>query len=484
MGAAMGAPMGDRAGTGGSLAIVAPLLLGLWLALSFFTDLWAVGGSWPGRLGLLIAAALLGWSLYRSTPELLLSPLFLLGISALVFYSLLPSGLFSQLREVLQLPPVAEARAAAFIGGEAEHAILRFAVAALLMTAAHAWVARRGEPWRMGFWNMPRRLFRCAAALAAMAVGAHLFLRGLKLVPDLEQGPLAGFIHQIGDGLPAWMSIGLVATAYAAIAARDPSVRRARFRWVGLVAVAVFGTLLLGGNVKWAIWAVAAALGLILISGVYRKFLLPMAGALIVIFVVAMIGIAVIRTAPNASVPTDYAAATVRFAAHKLVSRQTETGHCLQSVLDRQYDAPALASPFYFLAGIVPRYFWPDKPNLSPGVDYAIRYCGKAPEEIDPRNPHHASLTLIGEPIARAGWAGLALALGVLAAGLSVVAALSRRSAAGMIAATALIPWLIDFDQHFALYIANALKMFIYMSPVVLVLALAERHAVLRQTES
>ena len=32
---------------------------------------------------------------------------------------------------------------------------------------------------------------------------------------------------------------------------------------------------------------------------------------------------------------------------------------------------------------------------------------------------------------------------------------------------TSLMPWLIDFDQDFAMYLANAIKFFIVMSPFI-----------------
>jgi|GEM_PF-4773340 len=40
----------------------------------------------------------------------------------------------------------------------------------------------------------------------------------------------------------------------------------------------------------------------------------------------------------------------------------------------------------------------------------------------------------------------------------------------------ALLPWLIDFDQDFALYVANAVKFFMAMLPVLFVAGLAERN--------
>ena len=41
-----------------------------------------------------------------------------------------------------------------------------------------------------------------------------------------------------------------------------------------------------------------------------------------------------------------------------------------------------------------------------------------------------------------------------------------RAGALGVISLTEMFPWLTQFDQHFALYVANAVKMFLFMTPL------------------
>ena len=41
-----------------------------------------------------------------------------------------------------------------------------------------------------------------------------------------------------------------------------------------------------------------------------------------------------------------------------------------------------------------------------------------------------------------------------------------RGGAPGIISLAAMLPWLTVFEQHFALYFANAVKMFLFMTPL------------------
>ena len=52
-----------------------------------------------------------------------------------------------------------------------------------------------------------------------------------------------------------------------------------------------------------------------------------------------------------------------------------------------------------------------------------------------------------------------------------------RTGSAGIITLVALLPWLSDFDQSLMLYIANGVKMFLYMSPVLAALVIVTRRA-------
>ena len=152
---------------------------------------------------------------------------------------------------------------------------------------------------------------------------------------------------------------------------------------------------------------------------------------------------------------------------HKVWGRQIDTGHCLASVVDQRLTAPPRATPGYFLAGLVPRALWPEKPSLSNGAQHAVDFCGEAS-----MSSHSASITLIGEPIAQAGWLGLVVAEGTLAVVLGAVAWLTMGSGAVVTTlCVSALPWLIDFDQDMAFYLANAVKYTVAILPLAAVAA-------------
>ena len=47
-----------------------------------------------------------------------------------------------------------------------------------------------------------------------------------------------------------------------------------------------------------------------------------------------------------------------------------------------------------------------------------------------------------------------------------------------LIVLVALLPYLAHFQQHFALYLANSVKMFLFMLPVILILIIAQKKVV------
>lgn len=143
--------------------------------------------------------------------------------------------------------------------------------------------------------------------------------------------------------------------------------------------------------------------------------------------------------------------------AWKLVWRQTDTGACFRNVVRAHSDQPLTPSrQLFWLKGLVPRVIWSEKPSLSLGRIYASRYCGVPENQV---GVHSASITLLGQPMIQGGMIGLFLHVGLL---LLVLAAIERlnadpRTLPAMMTA-AMLPWLIDFDQDFALYVANAVK--------------------------
>ena len=158
--------------------------------------------------------------------------------------------------------------------------------------------------------------------------------------------------------------------------------------------------------------------------------------------------------------------------AWKTIWRQTETVYCLDNVINSHRDQPlVLSKQLFWLQGLVPRILWPDKPSLSLGQDYSTRYCG-----FWSKGPHSSSITMLGQPVIHGGWLGLLLHGGLLLAGLAGLTWWSRDPYnLSSTSIAALLPWLIDFDQDFALYVANAVKFSLVMLPLILVANLSER---------
>ena len=90
---------------------------------------------------------------------------------------------------------------------------------------------------------------------------------------------------------------------------------------------------------------------------------------------------------------------------------------------------------------------------------------------------HSSSITLLGQTVIQGGWIGLILHAGILIAGLGGITWLSRKPLSLATASTAaLLPWLIDFDQNFGMYVANATKFFLVLLPLIFIVGLSEKN--------
>ena len=148
----------------------------------------------------------------------------------------------------------------------------------------------------------------------------------------------------------------------------------------------------------------------------------------------------------------------------KVIWRQMETGYCLHNVVkqhgDNRFD---LANQFFWIEILVPRDIWNDKQNFSLGSAYAHQYCGM------PKGGYHsASITLLGQPIIKGGFAGALVHGAILVCLLTLGGVLAQVSLAGRIFIMALLPWWFDFDQDFSLYVGNLVKFSLIMLPVFL----------------
>ena len=158
----------------------------------------------------------------------------------------------------------------------------------------------------------------------------------------------------------------------------------------------------------------------------------------------------------------------------KILYRQIDTVYCFNKVLNYGLDeAFILSEQFFWIKGLVPRFMWPEKPSLSQGKVYAKKYCG-----VDhPDHNHNSSITLLGQPFIKGGNVGLFLNMGLLILGLAGITWLTREPLGlATLSVVVLSPWLIDMDQNFGLYIANLVKFFFIILPLIIVVGLSEKN--------
>lgn len=403
---------------------------------------------WAVRLMALAADAMVALFLVRSLrPLLLLSPLFLLGTSAVLFYSVavaLGPGLLLKPNETLWF-------FATYLGSRGEGLVLQFAAVALACTVALAFLVPAERPGDEAPGPGVRWL---AAATVALAVGNWVMVAG----PGPAEGPVVKTLHDAA--LPAL-------SALVALFAERASRLGGRSAWLfAAVATVVAGLLFAGGDAKTAAFIASASCGLYLVGAARRLGGLRVVWAGLVVVLAVAGGLSVVtmaRYGPLRDTPDTPAATGLdRLASmprtmlvSKVLWRQGETGACFQNVVARHLDGGSGETPFYFVSAVVPRVLWPAKPSLSNGRAIGIAYCRQPVDTI-----HDASVLLLGEPLIKAGPLGLAVAGGVLVLLLGgVTVATARGGAMGAVTLAALLPWMVDFDQNFALYLANAVKM-------------------------
>lgn len=151
---------------------------------------------------------------------------------------------------------------------------------------------------------------------------------------------------------------------------------------------------------------------------------------------------------------------------HKVWARQVDTGLCLSNLIEIRWKNHKNMPPLYFLSSFVPRSIWADKPVFSLGSQHALEYC-------DPTaSPHHsASVTMLGEPLENAGLPGIFTMILLLSAVMVTILRWGIGGTAVSVAfSVALYPWLIDFDQDFAMYLGNAVKFTLPLWPLAWIL--------------
>lgn len=411
-------------------------------------------------LGLMILYWL--WAIIRSSKRiLLLSPWFILSVFAFAAYSLIEIS-FVQFHDILAVDQNPEFRTLSYPGSFGEALVLQFVALGLFLTALTFKFASRPvinsvvesrasshtETWIGG---IPVSLAVIGALVCVDILAA--------LSPAFQAHITSGFGKLVADSGEPLTALGFAFLAHSA--------SRRGGRVTILFILTIFFYLVVKswiGLVQMPVMIVTVALAYFMIVGRHTALTLGLTGlALLVAGLVMVVAIAQLRLASQIGPNANSFEAAKFVLVYKAIIRQGHSAYCLNEIVSKHRPDPDAEKPFYFVSAIVPRMFWADKPILSRGDQYARQYCGS---KSLPEAPHYELVTLLAEPVLEGGFTGLAVVQIFLAISLSLVAlAMLRAGSLSLVVIIALLPWLIHFQQSFALYFANAVKMFIYMSP-------------------
>jgi hypothetical protein len=445
--------------TGANSHRAAQALSLLALILSIFGLATAGDFAWPVRVAVLVAGlASYSVALRMRNPIAALSPLLLLGAVAAGPFSLLPA-LYITLGRIPS-ETFQNSRLDLFLGSPAELLILEFASACFLMNTLIT--PKLPIPGNRADSDSFRRTWLVLAPIALASTAVSIVLRHGAVDSDTWT------LKTLGDSAAPLLCLLAAITVVRGTLIRKPSGAALDFATFAAAIALLYEV----ANLK-----VAAFLGVAsLIVALSATKLTPrriVAGVAIAIALVAAVGwLNIIKTGQPASLYTSIAS--------KFVLRQSDTGFCLRNALVENPPGDP-SNVMWLFAGLVPRPLWSPKPNLSVGMDDAVRFCHYT-SDIVASSRHSASITLLGEPFVVAGWQGLVVAEGMLLiclAGSTILAA--RFGLAGIASLIALVPWLIDFDQHFPLFLAQLAKNGLLCLPFMALLARWSRPPLLEQ---
>jgi hypothetical protein len=389
----------------------------------------------------------------------LTSPLFLLGTISLVFFVFILAVANTEYSNK-SLHTIES-----FYGSDADRMFVLFGMSCIVVHSLIAAAASRAGSAKGHVMARSDRQVFVFAAIAAIVSLANI---GNFVSLELG-GPGFETIRSVASPVLAFSLIGL---AYQAVAT---SGRNRVLIAVTIVLVLVGMFFILEGK-KPILIATAGVLYVLRLKKASIKNLMVTAVAL-VIAIVTLLEVAQTIRVPaygiyGSAVESPLAALKLVIDA-KLVLRQAATRYCVQNVIDKHAGQEfSLSKQLFWLKGLVPRLLWPDKPSLSLGEKYAWEYCGATF-----RNGHSSSITLLGQPVIHGGFIGLMLHATVLLAALAGVVWLSRNpETLSTMASVAILPWLIDFEQDFALYMANAVKFLLAMTPLIFIAARLSKH--------
>lgn len=382
--------------------------------------------------------------------QFLTSPPFLLGAISLIFFSLIVG--------ITDIPvtSVNIKDIESYFGSDAERMIVIFGLGCVV---AHSLVAGGPGTAQGTVEDGPGRAGKDVYIFAAIALGVSL-ANVVNYISFKAGGPQVAALRSIVPPLLAFCLIYLVYRSARVSGAQ-------KILTAVVIALSIIGLFYIQEGKKPLFIIVAALLYWLRLKN-FSIAKLIVVGVTFALFAGALLQITQMIRAPLGSTARFGTASPANMFKDvlyaKFVMRQMETRYCFQSVIDKHWQQPFSASKqLFWLEGLVPRILWPEKPSLSRGRDYAPDYCG-----LRNGGPHSASITLLGQPVIQGGGAGLLLHGGILIVYLGGMGWLSRNPRSlSTVSVVALLPWLIDFDQDFAMYVANAVKFFLVMLPLI-----------------
>lgn len=413
-----------------------------------------------------IALCLVLWQVIRAkTRGILVNPPLFLAVQAILLYSvvlwfarMIGADEWALFMEVKQLR--------GYLGDGSEMLVLGFG--ALCLAAAVYPVVRPPGLAHAGAEPGHAIPDRIALALVLIACAAAAFFALQMTVPEIRTFAKSGLGNEIHAGAAPVLAFGLSVGVHA-------FARRGPFAQTGMIVAIGFccWSMLQATQAPVAIFMVIAlALFWVSVAPPKIRNIFVCAG----IAVAALLAIVALKAKIiNDREITERPVTVERILVTKLIERQAVSAGCLKHVVDNYLSSGISDDPLYFAGAIVPRALWPDKPNLSRGSEFGQRYCGIP---VSAKKSHSETITLLGEPILEAGTGGLAVAIAVVL-GLSLLSlrVATGVSTTGLITTVALMPWIATFQQHFALYIANAAKMLVFMVPLIVIVRLAQRRS-------
>ncbi len=414
----------------------------------------------------------------------ILSPLCLLGAVTLIFYSLGPALYGIIFPEPLayfgtRAPRISHENAITFTESRAEILILQFsAFCFLLLSLMVRQDCQRPVKREKATTNVgsPKHLVNI---LIVLVVGVAILFLINRWTHFGQVFFSSGLGSEFRHALTPLMSVSTTSLAYFA-AREKPNLRLlAAFA----MTVSLFAMIVSGLAATAVYIAIVTALVFVLRFNPRPRQFLTVIGMTALVLPIAILLTIIprgeVKEVESIPAVTEYAAAKLT---SKLVFRQTTSGHCLNKIYMNSQSAET-SNPFYFVIAIVPRILWPEKPVLSRGSEYAENYCGQTGAV---KLQHSESITLLGEPLLNGG------ILGIVAAQITLAVILCLATILGIsgqpvrvIFMVALLPWLATFEQHFAEYFGNLIKVILIMSPFFIVLTfLLRRHQTRRTKQS